>query len=134
MNKTAASVINIRNEGGVVEGGVHFSIEDAIEDWLSRHRIEDPELVAQIVAEDKQFAVINNLEVSQDARGQGFGSDLMEKFFDRAEQDGATIVLLCADVIRDQEEGFNLIDWYESFGFEDIGHGATGPLMIKGLN
>jgi ribosomal protein S18 acetylase RimI-like enzyme len=72
--------------------------------------------------------VLKNINVEE--RGRGFGNRLMSEFLDKASEHGAETVLLVADKSEEQAEGFDLVRWYEGFGFRILKQTAVGPLMI----
>ena len=74
------------------------------------------------------MGVLRNLYVDEDYRDQGHGNELLEEFMIEAAESGAEAVLLIADDA--ESNSFNLIEWYEGYGFEIITKTGSGPLMI----
>ena len=55
---------------------------------------------------------------------------LFEQFINEASDAGAYSVILLADLDQAQSEGFDLVKWYEGYGFETIGKDNAGnPVM-----
>jgi len=131
-SKTAAGVreIVVSTDFGTAEGYVASTTAEQLQNWLDRFNYTNEELVADIRQYD-YFAVLNNINVYDSARGQGHGNDLLYKFLDEAESRGAKLCLLVADTAEEQAKGFNLIQWYENNDFEDIDMVAGGHLMMK---
>ena len=49
-------------------------------------------------------------------------------FFNDADE--ARSFVLIADNGESQSEGFNLVDWYKTYGFEEVGSSGAGPVMV----
>lgn len=76
-------------------------------------------LVEKIEASElTEIAIIKNVNVFDEHRGHGYGNDLMNVFFDTAEQ--AHIFILMADKSEGQSDGFSLVTWYEGFDFQEV--------------
>lgn len=126
--------IALDNEGGDAHGVV-ASTDKWLEDWLEDNYV-DPSLYDEIRNRHKRFAALDAIEVKPDARGQGYGTDLLERFEDETERLGATVILLIAGAYDvEQAQGFDLWKWYESHGYEVIpdARSVGTPLMAKGL-
>ena len=68
-------------------------------------------------------AILKNIFVPVEQRGEGVGSQLMDYFIEEA--DKARTIILIADSDQSQAEGFNLVKWYESYGFEVVGEDSA---------
>lgn len=75
------------------------------------------------------YSHIENVNVEEDARGQGVGNQLMDRFFEEAWN--AEAILLIADSGEEQLSGFELVRWYEGYDFEVIGMSGDGPVMVR---
>ena len=55
-------------------------------------------------------AVLKNIQVDEEYRGQGYGSDLMNDFF----AESSRVFLVCLELDQDetQLDGFDSRDWY----------------------
>ena len=124
-------MIEVSDEHYSVEGYVTDTDAEQVDNWLSyRHHINDPALVEMIQSRFKKIAFLNNINVEEEARGEGHGNFLMESFINEAVDYGAEAIFLIADMAEDQQEGFDLIKWYEGWGFEIIHQSSGGPLMM----
>lgn len=74
--------------------------------------------------------ILHGVEVEKDARGKGYGNDLLSRFLDEAK--GFPIVL-CADTAQQQDAGFKLVEWYKRHDFKVVGKPGSGifPLMVR---
>lgn len=76
-------------------------------------------------------AVLKNLWVEEEERGQGYGTELMELFLSAVQEEDIRHVYLIADNL--EENAFNLVSWYESYGFRKITPKDECPLMYAEL-
>lgn len=130
--KTASGVQEVvaDSEFGSAEGYVADTDAEQLGNWLGRFNYDNPELVGDIRRYGR-FAVLNNINVNEDARGQGHGDDLLYEFLDQAEALGADLCMLVADTAEEQQKGFDLIRWYERNDFEEVAEVSGGHLMVK---
>ena len=77
------------------------------------------------------IAIAKNMWVDEEVRNQGLGTDLINNFIGEASDMGAKCILLEADIGEDN--AFNLVNWYSSFGFKTIGNGNQYPIMKMDL-
>ena len=77
------------------------------------------------------MALIRNMYVDDDYRGQGIGNDLVSNAIDDAANNGADAIILVSDT--DEDNPFDLTKWYEGFGFEIVGTAGNNPVMILDL-
>ena len=120
-------------DGGTVEG---YSVESSavqLPNWMSRYGIHNDSLVEDIRIKYPKIAMLNNINVEEESRGEGMGNDLLESFESEAFSHGAKAVLLIADIGESQNEGFNLVSWYSKMGYQKIIDSVSGPLMVKPL-
>jgi ribosomal protein S18 acetylase RimI-like enzyme len=111
---TQPHMIEVSEESYSIDGYVTDTGAEQVDNWLNyRHHIDDSQLVEMLQTNFTKIAFLNNINVEEDARGQGFGNEMMESFLDEASDYGAEAVLLIADTAEDQAEGFDLVHWYE---------------------
>ncbi len=119
------------NEGGSLEGYVVNS--DAVNIFYFFEAYTDKakatQLYKQIKNSFKTVCIIKNINVDEEFRGKGFGSKLLNNVFELYDADA---YLLMADTYEEQHEGFDLIKFYEAFGFKKLMDTSFGQLMILG--
>ena len=122
--------ISAETENGSAEGYVtDSSTEPALKNWLEKEGCNIEELKRYI--QSPIVAILKNMYVEDDARGKGEGNLLMEHILEAASSAGAGSVILLADTLDLQNEsGFNLVYWYEGWGFEKVYQTSSGPIMI----
>lgn len=75
-------------------------------------------------------AILRNINVEEDYRGKGYGDELMSLFIEAAGNDSADVFLLVADKMESQNEGFDLRNWYENYGYEQVFDEEDVTLMV----
>lgn len=86
------------------------------------------EALSSAIREDCSVAaILKSLRVDDERRGEGLGSELMDRFLDQVSAD---VILLVADAHESQAEGFSLRGWYEDYGFAVVAETNAGPLMV----
>lgn len=118
--------IDVDLPSGSLSGIVHPDSERAV-NWAQMQGA-DAGAVEAISELEGPVAILKNMWVEEDARGQGVGGALMDAFFEEA-WDAESFVLL-ADKSQEQLEGFDLEKWYEGYGFETVGVAGTDPVMV----
>lgn len=63
-------------------------------------------------------------------RGNGDGNRALEAFIAKCRKADADAIVLCYDISIKQNKGFTLKEWYEKYGFDQIG---KSYFMIKKL-
>src|SRR5690606_16074301 len=81
--------------------------------------------------ENRAVALLRNLWVDEECRGQGEGSYLVGEFLQEASQHGADTVLLVCDNNESQLTGFKLQEFYEGFDFVACVNKDEDPLMVN---
>lgn len=76
------------------------------------------------------IAVLKNIWVEEDSRGNGVGTELMEWFMNEAKGRDINVIYLIADTGEDN--AFDIVSWYESFGFKKETTLEDYPLMKWG--
>ena len=76
---------------------------------------------------------MNNINVEEDERGNGYGFQLYDMFEDFCIENESDVIILESDSLEGQSEGFVLDEWYIKLGFEIIGNESGNSIMIKHL-
>lgn len=71
-----------------------------------------------------------HIRVSSNARGEGFGRNLMDAF-DKSFSARTDMDFLVAHTDNPQEQGFNLLSFYRKYGFEPVIHHDGMVLMVN---
>jgi len=127
---TEQKSISQHTDGGSLEGYVISTDKPNINNYLQSQGAT-PELIKNITNRYKTLALIRNMYVDDEYRGQGIGNDLVSNAIDDAASNGADAVILVSDT--DENNPFDLTKWYEGFGFEIVGTAGTNPVMILDL-
>jgi len=107
---------------GEVHGIIHFK-KEYLDNWLYLERVKlniDENLI------EFPVAILKNINVESDYRNRGYGNEAMETFLDAASE--AKSIILIADLLADNK--FDLVKWYEGYGFEIIGMSGGNPVMM----
>jgi ribosomal protein S18 acetylase RimI-like enzyme len=127
-DKNPLKMIDIRMPGGSLLGFISHPGHQHLRGYLSGFTNFDKAVVHQL--RDHSVALLQAINVDVEARGQGIGSDLVAQFYLRAQDEGATAIMLICDDERLQKEGFDLHDWYKALGFGGVFETSSGPLMV----
>jgi len=127
---TEQKSISQHTDGGSLEGYVMSTDKPNINNYLQSQGAR-PELINNITNRYKTLALIRNMYVDDEYRGQGIGNDLVSNAIDDAASNGADAIILVSDT--DEDNPFDLTKWYEGFGFEIVGTAGTNPVMILDL-
>jgi len=122
--------INQSNEGGNLEGYVVDSDKPQLTNYLSSQGA-DNNLINQLKQKYKTIAIIRNMYVDEDQRGQGYGNQLVSDAIDDAAGNHANAIICVADIGEDN--AIDLVKWYENFGFEVVGKAGSDPVMVLEL-
>jgi len=114
---------------GSIEGIIHKDVEK-IKNWFLNRNIDYNKYINHI---EVPIAFLNNINVDEEYRGEGYGNELYSYFEEICYENEAKCILLESDNSESQVEGFNLDTWYESFDFEVIGSEGGNSIMIKYL-
>lgn len=124
------SYIHQSNKGGNLEGYVVDSDKPQLTNYLSSQGA-DNNLINQLKQKYKTIAIIRNMYVDEDQRGQGYGNQLVNDAIDDAAGNLADAIICVADMSEDNN--INLVQWYQNFGFEVIGKAGSDPVMVLEL-
>jgi len=122
--------INQSNEGGNLEGYVINSDKPQLTNYLYSQGA-DNNLINQLKQKYKTIAIIRNMYVDEEQRGQGYGNQLMSDAIDDAAGNHADAIICVADMSEDN--AIDLVKWYENFGFEVVGKAGSDPVMVLEL-
>lgn len=122
--------IEINEEYGYCVGNVHDDISK-IANWFSFRKISFEKYEKYL---KKPVAFLNNIYVDTGKKGMGYGNQLYSKFEEECYSNNAESIVLECDTSNEQDEGFDLKKWYESFDYEVIGVEHGYPIMIKYLS
>ncbi len=121
-----AQEISIEIEGATIDGVVHDNPERLM-NWANSQGVSE-EVLQNL---ELPVAIMKNVFVPEENRGQGVGNQLVEDFMSQAADAGAYTTILIVDLGQSQAEGFSLVDWYEGYGFEVVGKDSGGnPVMV----
>jgi GNAT superfamily N-acetyltransferase len=119
--------IKIGNETSFALGNtIDTNSEDLVE-WFEDMGLDEDIIPGEI---NGVVAILFKVEVAREDRGLGKGGLLLEAFCREARNRGATAVLLEANTGIEQQNGFDLVEWYESNGFEII-IDREDPVMMR---
>jgi len=123
-------IISDVKEYGSYEGIIHNDIEK-VKNWFSNRKIDYKKYIEQIKF---PTAFLNNINVNEEFRGEGYGNSLYDSFEINCFENDAKCIVLESDIGESQNEGFDLKQWYESFDFETIGVEGGNYIMLKLLD
>lgn len=118
--------ITIENETdeeiGSVEGVIHYK-KEYFDNWIYKEGIAlhiDENLIQYPVA------ILKNINIEEEYRNQGYGNQGMREFLDAVYE--AKNIFLMVDI--GESNSFILLEWYKSFGFEQVGRAGDYPVMM----
>lgn len=126
INEGLTSITQQSDEGSL-EGYVVDTTQEQLRNYL-RSQSVDERRIALLQKDIDRIGIIKNLWVDEDHRNQGIGNDLMSMAIDDAQHAGAEAIILVADLGEQNE--FDIIKWYEDFGFQIIDKAGSNYLMI----
>lgn len=116
------------------EGYVVNTNSVQIANWFQfRHKIFDAGVIEHIQSLYSRIAFLNNINVPEEDRNTGQGTDLLNRFESEAAAHGAQAIILLSDEDEDQQEGFDLTAWYVRNDYEELPVRGPLPLMIKAI-
>nr|WP_218173140.1 GNAT family N-acetyltransferase [Pseudomonas veronii] len=113
-----------------MSGYVVDASEPNIGNYLEQHTDFAEMVTHRLRAYGARVALLRNMTVDEDQRGNGIGTQLISEFMEEAGYAGATVYMLICDIHEGQALGFDLKAWYESFGFVAAMDTSEGPLML----
>lgn len=107
---------------------IHFDINN-FKNWLNSYGDFD---FTEEISKDIEIPVgcLKNINVDNDFRGEGIGNKILNYFIDECIENDVKNIILVADLDEKQIEGFDLVKWYKSKGFEIVGYIYDNPVMI----
>lgn len=124
-------VLDEEVENGTIEGYVTNTRSDVqLQNYLEEQRRDGA--VSAIQTAYEKVAILTNMYVEEEGRGNGIGSGLLENFIDNATVKGAEAIVLVADTV--ETNMFDLVEWYETYDFKLLyGERDKCPVMVKVL-
>lgn len=119
--------INQSTESGVLTAFVTTADSDPVIDYLSTQGVSTKH-IERIVSDYRTVAVFKNMIVAEHARGQGTGTELLQRALSTAKQHGVDACVLVADIT--EHNAFDLVAWYERSSFVVTGQADGNPVMI----
>lgn len=80
----------------------------------------------------ENISFLTDLLVSENLRNKGYGNDMVFEFIEESIKLNADIILLIPK--SKHKNNFDLVNWYESYGFEKIKINNETEIMILFLN
>jgi GNAT superfamily N-acetyltransferase len=115
---------------GNVNGYVVAAGAEQLGNWLEEYTPHAAKIAAWVKENCTRIAIGKNLNVNEDHRGKGIGTDLFCSFMSRAAELGADIIVLISDAAEQQQDGFHLQTWYESQEFGPVTATNAGAFMV----
>lgn len=101
--------------------------KENLKNWLASE-VDDDETIYNIIKNlTSDILIIKNINVDEEFRGQGFGSDIICNAINNSYASSA--ILIC-DIAEDQKKGFILEEFYKENGFETVLIKDNYPLMV----
>lgn len=122
--------IELTIDHGSIFGYVVDATEPNIQTYLMQYTNLGKSIAGRLAQRSEVVALLRNLYVDLEHRGQGIGSELVSRFLQEAEQAGATCYILLSDDGEEQINNLDLMAWYEKFGFTGVLSTESGPLMV----
>ena len=119
--------IGQENSGGSLDGYVVDTDQPQLANYLSSQHAA-PNIAEYLAQRFSRIGIIKNMYINDDSRGQGLGKELFDGAIDAAYENGAEAILLVADT--QEQNAFNLVDWYKNYGFDIIGDASGDPIML----
>lgn len=103
-----------------------------LKSWLNEYGDFD---VTDIIVEDIKQPVgcLTNIIVNTGFRNKGYGNIILDYYIDTCINNDVNNIILVADKDENQDDGFDLIEWYVSKGFKIINYIYENPVMILEL-
>ena len=110
-------------DDATIFGVVHIDPQ-RLRNWAEKEGVSE-KLIQSL---EMPVAILKNIFVPVEQRGEGVGKQLMDYFIKEA--DRARTIILIADGDQSQAEGFNLVKWYESYEFKIVGEDRAGNAVM----
>ena len=122
-------LIEIDDTYGSLFGTITNTNNDTFKELFTKNGFSNNDLILKEKNMYSNILIIDNIFVDNDQRGKGIGNTLMDDLFDQIDANNIEALYLLADIHEEQEKGFNLIKWYEGYGFETLCNTPQGPIM-----
>lgn len=129
--ENVSSEIYITHDWGSAEGYYTETTDARFTNWFeNRHKIFDKDLLESLKERYDSVVFLNNINVEEEERGNGHGSELLEEFLEEASGHYPDAIILLADTEESQQEGFDLVAFYGGYDFEIVERYSFGVLMV----
>jgi GNAT superfamily N-acetyltransferase len=110
------------DEGNIFGYVVDTDEEQLVNYFVYNHGISES-IIDKIRSKYNTVAVARGMVVEEEYKNRGLGTELLQAFIDEA--------VCVADAFEDND--FDLVKWYKSWGFEIITQAGSGPMMVMEL-
>lgn len=117
-------------EGNIFGYVVDTDEEQLVNYFVLNHGVKES-VINAIRKKYSTVAVARNISVDEEHQNKGHGTELMGAFIEEVAGEGAEAILCVADTLEDNE--FDLVKWYEGWGFETVAQTGSGPFMVMEL-
>jgi GNAT superfamily N-acetyltransferase len=131
INEYTEIAHDTENDEGNIFGYVVDTDEEQLVNYFVMNHGVSMDVIDAIKAEYKTIAIARGMTVEDEHMNKGHGTELLEAFIEEAAENGAQAILIVADIYEDNE--FDLVKWYERWGFQTITQTSAGPMMILEL-
>lgn len=119
------------NDEGNIFGYVVDTDEEQLVNYFVINHGVDESVINAIRNKYDTVAIARGMTVEDEYMNRGLGTELLEAFIEEAAENGAQAILCVADIYEDNE--FDLVKWYERWGFKTIVQTSAGPMMVLEL-
>jgi GNAT superfamily N-acetyltransferase len=119
------------DEEGNIFGYVVDTEEEQLVNYFVMNHGVDMDVINAIKAEYSTIAIARGMTVDEEHKNKGHGTELLGEFIEAAASEGAEAIFCVADIYEDND--FDLVKWYESWGFQTITQTSAGPMMVLEL-
>lgn len=112
---------------GDITAVIHSNINN-VKNWLNNYGDYDKtEEIIKLI--NSPVGCLTNINVNKEHRGGGYGNIILESFIDKCINEDVGNIILVADLDEEQNDGFDLVKWYESKGFKKINNIYDNPVL-----
>lgn len=130
VNITIKEVYRLKNNIYHLDSYIYEYSEDLIREFIKFYSIKKKsEKILKEYVENNNIAILNFLEINENIRNIGIGKLILNHFIYEIKRKNIPIILLIADVKREQKTGFSLLNWYKRFGFSIIYDDKKFPVL-----
>lgn len=130
VNINMREIYRLKNNIYHLDSYIYGYSEDLIKEFIKFYSInKKSEKILKEYVENNDLAILNYLEINRNMRNIGIGKLILSHFICEIKKKNVPIILLIADVKRDQKTGFSLLNWYKRFGFSIIYDDKKFPVL-----